>query len=230
MGISRDSWHKRYRTGATRPVPHKKRKYELGRQPANTKVKFFIHSLHIQVVLPCIFVLYIDGAKRIRVLRVRGGNTKIRALRLDSGNYSWASEKTTRKTRIIDTVYNSTNNELVRTKTLVKGTVITIDAAPFRQWYEAHYALPLARKKYQKLSEEDNAIINKKRSASCQAKYTERQKTAAVDPLLLEQFATGRLLARISSSPGQVGRADGYILEGKELEFYLRKIRAKKAK
>ncbi|VDL65126.1 unnamed protein product [Nippostrongylus brasiliensis] len=208
MGISRDSWHKRYKTGATRPVPHKKRKYELGRQPANTKI----------------------GAKRIRVIRVRGGNTKIRALRLDAGNYSWASEQTTRKTRIIDTVYNSTNNELVRTKTLVKGTVITIDAAPFRQWYEAHYALPLARKKNQKLSEEDNAIINKKRSASCQAKYTERQKSSAVDPLLLEQFATGRLLARISSSPGQVGRADGYILEGKELEFYLRKIRAKKAK
>lgn len=36
--------------------------------------------------------------------------------------------------------------------------------------------------------------------------------------------------ACISSRPGQVGRADGYILEGKELEFYLRKIRAKKAK
>ncbi|RCN41184.1 putative ribosomal protein S8e [Ancylostoma caninum] len=71
MGISRDSWHKRYKTGATRPIPHKKRKYELGRQPANTKI----------------------GPKRIRVIRVRGGNTKIRALRLDAGNYSWASER-----------------------------------------------------------------------------------------------------------------------------------------
>uniref|UniRef100_A0A1I7WLQ7 Transposase n=1 Tax=Heterorhabditis bacteriophora TaxID=37862 RepID=A0A1I7WLQ7_HETBA len=38
MGISRDSWHKRYKTGATRPVPHKKRKFELGRPAANTKV------------------------------------------------------------------------------------------------------------------------------------------------------------------------------------------------
>lgn len=37
-------------------------------------------------------------------------------------------------------------------------------------------------------------------------------------------------LACLSSRPGQVGRADGYILEGKELEFYLRKIKAKKGK
>ena len=38
------------------------------------------------------------------------------------------------------------------------------------------------------------------------------------------------VVAAIASRPGQVGRADGYILEGRELEFYLRKIRAKKAK
>ena len=43
-----------------------------------------------------------------------------------------------------------------------------------------------------------------------------------------DQFMTGRVLAAISSRPGQSGRADGYILEGKELEFYLRKIKARK--
>jgi hypothetical protein len=36
--------------------------------------------------------------------------------------------------------------------------------------------------------------------------------------------------ACVSSRPGQVGRADGYLLEGKELEFYLKKIKAKKGK
>ena len=36
--------------------------------------------------------------------------------------------------------------------------------------------------------------------------------------------------ACISSRPGQSGRCDGYILEGKELEFYLRKLRSKKGK
>lgn len=41
---------------------------------------------------------------------------------------------------------------------------------------------------------------------------------AKIDPLLEAQFAAGRLYASISSRPGQSGRADGYVLEGKELE------------
>ena len=40
----------------------------------------------------------------------------------------------TRKTRIIDVVYNASNNELVRTKTLVKNCVVQVDSTPFRQW------------------------------------------------------------------------------------------------
>ncbi|RXG58311.1 40S ribosomal protein S8, partial [Armadillidium vulgare] len=156
--------------------------------------------------------------------------TQIRALRLDTGNYSWGSEGQTRKTRIIDVVYNASNNELVRTKTLVKNAIVVIDATPFRQWYEAHYATPLGRKKGAKLSEEEEAVLHKKRSKKTEKKYKERQKKAKVEPAVEEQFLTGRLLACISSRPGQSGRADGYILEGKELEFYLRKIKSKKSK
>lgn len=37
-GISRDNWHKRRKTGGKRKPYHKKRKYELGRPAANTKV------------------------------------------------------------------------------------------------------------------------------------------------------------------------------------------------
>lgn len=47
-----------------------------------------------------------------------------------------------------------------------------------------------------------------------------------IDPLLEQQFAAGRLYAAISSRPGQSGRCDGYILEGKELEFYIRRLKA----
>merc|ERR1712121_197715 len=185
-----------------------KRKFELARPPAMTKL----------------------APQRIHTVRTRGGNKKYRALRLDTGNFAWGSEATTRKTRIIDTVYNASNNELVRTKTLVKNAIIQIDATPFRQWYEAHYATPLGRKKGAKLTEADEALFNKKRSKKTQKKYDDRRKTAKVDPLLEEQFQTGRILAAISSRPGQVGRADGYILEGKELEFYIRKLKAKKGK
>ncbi|XP_071526401.1 small ribosomal subunit protein eS8 [Panulirus ornatus] len=208
MGISRDHWHKRRATGGKRVQPRKKRKFELGRPAANTKL----------------------APQRIHTVRTRGGNKKYRALRLDSGNFAWGSEGQTRKSRIVDVVYNASNNELVRTKTLVKNAIIVIDAAPFRQWYEAHYALPLGRKKTTKLSDAEEAVLNKKRSKKTEKKYKERQRTAKVEPALEDQFMTGRVLACIASRPGQCGRADGYILEGKELEFYLRKIKSKKSK
>jgi len=38
-----------------------------------------------------------------------------------------------------------------------------------------------------------------------------------VDPKVEEQFSLGRVLACVSSRPGQCGRVDGYILEGNEL-------------
>jgi len=41
----------------------------------------------------------------------------------------------------------------------------------------------------------------------------------------LEKFEAGRLLAVVSSRPGQSGRVDGYILEGEELAFYQRQLR-----
>ena len=121
--------------------------------------------------------------------------------------------------------------------------------------------------------------MNRKMSKKTGRKYAERQKASEVDKPLLDQFQTGewgtflgkrnfcsgRVLAAISSRPGQCGRSDGYILEvsscnrvlhpkhpipqvttiykyyearsvksvlfqGKELEFYLRKIKSKKGK
>ncbi|KAJ7446196.1 ribosomal protein S8e/ribosomal biogenesis NSA2 [Mycena galericulata] len=207
MGISRSSRHKRSETGAQRAHYRKKRKFELGRQPANTKL----------------------GAKRIHTVRVRGGNVKFRALRLEGGNFAWGSETVTRKTRIIGVVYNASNNELVRTNTLVKSAIIQIDATPFRQWYEAHYAQPVTKKGKAQPPAGD-AAEPVKLSHHAQRNLDEKKKEAKIDPLLESQFAAGRLYASISSRPGQSGRADGYILEGKELEFYLRKLRTGKQK
>merc|ERR1712105_378599 len=98
--------------------------------------------------------------------------------------------------------------------TLIKGCIVTIDATPFRSWYEAHYTVPLGRKKA-KLTKEEEEVFNKKRSKKAQKKYDERKKTAKVEQALDEQFGTSRVLACISSRPGQCGRSDGYILEGK---------------
>ena len=62
-----------------------------------------------------------------------------------------------------------------------------------------------------------------------QRKIAARKDLAKVDPQLVDQFVVGRLYAVVASRPGQSGRCDGYILEGKELEFYLRKIKAKRS-
>jgi len=40
-------------------------------------------------------------------------------------------------------------------------------------------------------------------------------------------FKLGKILARICSRPGQTGRADGYVIENEELEFYQKKIQKK---
>jgi small subunit ribosomal protein S8e len=41
----------------------------------------------------------------------------------------------------------------------------------------------------------------------------------------MKNFVTHLIAACLSSHPGQSGRADGYVLEGKELEFYQRKMK-----
>ncbi|XP_074310858.1 small ribosomal subunit protein eS8-like [Silene latifolia] len=215
MGISRDSMHKRRATGGKKKAWRKKRKYELGRQPANTKL---------------------SSNKTVRRVRVRGGNVKWRALRLDTGNYSWGSEAVTRKTRILDVVYNASNNELVRTQTLVKSAIVQVDAAPFKQWYLQHYGVEIGRKKKaaaaaaKKEGEDGEATEETKKSNHLTRKLEKRQVDRELDAHIEEQFGGGRLLACISSRPGQCGRCDGYILEGKELEFYMKKIQRKKGK
>jgi len=61
-------------------------------------------------------------------------------------------------------------------------------------------------------------------SKSFKKKMETRNRKRILEAQLEDQFKTGRLYARITSRPGQCGRADGIILEGEELSFYLKKI------
>jgi len=203
MGISRDSRHKRRETGGKRAGYRKKRQFELARPPANTKI----------------------GAKRVHVVRTRGGNKKFRAMRLDHGTFSWKSENVSRKVKILNVTYNASNTELIRTNTLVKGCIVMIEAAPFKQWYEGHYGAKLGKKKGKKEDTEEKVA----QSAHVAKKMARRQPYKGVESHLEDEFNAGRLYACISSRPGQSGRADGYILEGKELEFYLKQMQKKKS-
>ena len=202
MGITRSRLHKRRVTGGKRKIHQKKRKYELGRLPANTKLA--------------------PNDNRVSTVRVRGGNLKFRAQRLDHGNFSWGSQACTRKSRILDVVYNATSNELIRTKTLVKGAIIQIDSAPFRQWYYKHYGVLLGKKR---ATDKPFELTDSRKR-----RWASRSADKALEKNLEDQVKGGKVLARIASRPGQVGRADGYLLEGAELAFYLRKMDKKKAK
>lgn len=184
------------------PVHKKKRQFEMGRPATMTKL----------------------GPKKVTLVRGRGGNLKHRALRIDAGTFSWGSEAISKKSRVVDVVYNATNNELVRTKTLVKNAIVRVDATPFRQWYLQHYDIELNKKK---LEETEKARAATKRSGHVKAKLAAR-KPEKLDQKLADQFNSNNLLACISSRPGQSGRLDGYILEGRELEFYIKKLERKK--
>ncbi|MCO5593855.1 hypothetical protein L7F22_047873 [Adiantum nelumboides] len=132
------------------------------------------------------------------------------------------------KRRAIGDNNNASNNELVRTQTLVKSAIIQVDAAPFHQWYNQHYGSCHCKKE-----SKEEAIAGegeKKQSKHVLRKVFAQNGDHKLDQHLEDQFASGRLLACISSRPGQFKRADGYILEGKELEFYQRKIQRKKGK
>jgi small subunit ribosomal protein S8e len=314
MGISRDKWHKRRATGGKRAPIRMKRKFELGRQPAMTRI----------------------GERRVHQVRCRGGYIKFRALRVDHGNYSWPGEAVTRKARIICVVYNPTNPEYVRTNTIVKGSIVQIDSTPFKNWYQKHYgvlvgkATPFVKAKkstekksrkhrpapIEKLSKVKEVVVEKKgkgekkaekksekkiekkvekkkeeakpvkksvkptattvakpdakpvakkvvkrstkkpeaavegtpkKERKCKAnnsrksgshkpsgatlkRWRLRNATRVLEAALSEQFEKGRLYAKISTSPGQIGSADGYVLEGEELTFYVKKMQLKKKK
>ena len=125
------------------------------------------------------------GEKRIATVRTRGGNKKFRALRLDSGNFSWGTEICTRKVRVLDVKYNASNNELVRTKTLVKGAVIVVDATPFRQWYSAHYGVELGKKESKGKAAEVNLSGKSNRLVR---KIQAREKDKNQNPQFFDQF------------------------------------------
>lgn len=156
MGISRSNSHKRKSTGGKRRQHAKKRKNNSGRAPTNTRI----------------------GPTKIKVLRVRGGNLKRRALRLSKGTFSSRSCNVSKPCTIMEVMYHPSNNELMRTNTLTKSAIVKIDGTAFKD---------------------------------------------------VLQGVDGCYYARIMSRPGQDGAADGYVLEGDELAFYMDKFKKRKS-
>ena len=155
---------------------------------------------------------------------------KCRALRLYSGNFSSGTEVNTQEgVRVLEI---TCNNKLVRTNltALVEGCIVLVDAHPFKAWCERHYGVKDGLKKGKKGKKAAPVEeTTTKQSVHVLRKLAKRQDGRTLETLLDDQFDSGRLLAKLSSNPGQSGRCDGYLLEGKELEFY-KKLMGKKGK
>ncbi len=98
-------WHGetgRKPTGGKINLGRKKRRYELGNTPTNTKL----------------------GKYKLVSIDTKGGGEKSRALSVEFSNVLDKKSKVYKKVKILDVVGNPANPQLVRSKIITKGTVI----------------------------------------------------------------------------------------------------------
>jgi small subunit ribosomal protein S8e len=101
MGI----WHGergRKPTGGLIQEHRKKRKYELGKLPTLPKL----------------------GKENKEIVRTKGGGRKVRMREIEFANVLDASKTFVKKVKILDVIKNPANPQLVRSKTITKGTII----------------------------------------------------------------------------------------------------------
>ena len=97
QGLSR-----RTSSGARLKKHHEKKKRELGRNSAETLI----------------------GEERVREVRTRGNNLKLRALRLETCNLTDPTTGKSEAVKIIDVESNPANKEYTRRKVMTKGAII----------------------------------------------------------------------------------------------------------
>lgn len=111
LGINHRGEHKRKKTGGKKALRRKKRNNRAGSQPSNTRI----------------------GSTKVVDKRSRGGNVKHKALRLTEGTFAFVSTGTPITTQLREVMYHPSSNELIRTNTLTKSSVVKVDAEPFME-------------------------------------------------------------------------------------------------
>lgn len=102
-------WHKkrsRKITGGKYQQARSKRKRELGREPALTKI----------------------GTEKVKKIRTRGGNFKLRALALEYANVYDPQTKKWQKAKILKVIENRASRHYARMNVVTKGAVIETEA------------------------------------------------------------------------------------------------------
>ncbi|NVM52194.1 MAG: 30S ribosomal protein S8e [Candidatus Helarchaeota archaeon] len=101
---------RRLATGARVRFSRKKRLYEMGRPPAETVV----------------------GPRKIKIVRVQGGNSKIKAYIADTVNVSDQSTGKTQKVTIKEVLSNPSSVEYTRRKIITKGAILSTELGKVR--------------------------------------------------------------------------------------------------
>jgi small subunit ribosomal protein S8e len=130
-----------------------------------------------------------------------GGNFKYRALRVQIGNFNWVSEGVTFKSKVQNVIYNASNNEHVRTKTLTKNIIVRLDAAPFRKCIAKHY-FGSYKDTNLNFNSETNDDLKKANKDHKSTKFLMKKVDNKIDPKIQKQIVKGHLIASISSRPG----------------------------
>jgi small subunit ribosomal protein S8e len=89
-------------TGGVIKLAKKKRKYELGRLPLHTKI----------------------GKTKVKIVRVKGGGKKVKALSVEFANVFDSKTKVTKKVKILRVLENPANPHFVRMGIVTKGCII----------------------------------------------------------------------------------------------------------
>ncbi|MBI2137734.1 30S ribosomal protein S8e [Candidatus Woesearchaeota archaeon] len=97
-------------SSGTRQLHRKKRLYERGNMPTLTRI----------------------GERRIKVDRVRGGNTKIRTLKAQTANVYDPADKKFKKANIKIVSNNPANRHYTRSNIMTKGAIIETDIGKAR--------------------------------------------------------------------------------------------------
>ncbi|HJJ47817.1 MAG TPA: 30S ribosomal protein S8e [Methanocorpusculum sp.] len=97
-------------TGGRYHASQGKRRTEIGRSPADT----------------------IIGENRVKTIRTTGGNTKVRALRIEYANVADAKTGKVQKAKINTVDENAANPNYVRRNLMTKGAIIVTDLGKAR--------------------------------------------------------------------------------------------------
>ncbi|HJJ27945.1 MAG TPA: 30S ribosomal protein S8e [Methanocorpusculum sp.] len=97
-------------TGGRYHASQGKRRTEIGRSPADT----------------------IIGENRVKTIRTTGGNTKVRALRVEYANVADAKTGKVQKAKINTVEENAANPNYVRRNLMTKGAIIVTDLGKAR--------------------------------------------------------------------------------------------------